>query len=363
MSDIVEQAPPTATQIVSFHVTEDAVRVELAKFKELSAETPEGYEEVRSAIAYCRTTRGAIETRRVELKADALAFGRRVDATAKQLTALLEEVEAPLKVKKQAIDDEKARVKREREEAERAAFEAQIRVEREAEEARLKAEREADEARLKVEREAEELRLREIREAEEARLREERRIEDERLAAERAELQAQQAQLEAERAKLAREREVEELRLKAERAAAELVERQARERADAVAKAERDAIAAERAQLAEDQRKLAAERAEVERVEAERQAVLRAEEAARAKAERERVAAEEAAIAEAERKARIEALRPDMEKLAAFAQAVLATPRPELKSREALRMLVTCVSGLCDACNPLIESEREQAAE
>src|SRR5688572_20138068 len=65
------------------------------------------YDDRRKAIATCRDLRVAVESTRVRLKRGALVFGRKVDATAKHYTALLEAIEEPLKLTKGAIDDEK----------------------------------------------------------------------------------------------------------------------------------------------------------------------------------------------------------------------------------------------------------------
>lgn len=153
-----------------------------AKYAPLtSAATPKEYETVRLGIAELRQLRVAIEKRRVELKADALKYGREVDRIAHELTSQIEAIETPLKAIKAHVDEEKARAK----EAARAAEEARQREALAAERAALEAERQrlADEA-----------------------------AEREELARERAELEAarmarQEAALEAERQRLANERE------------------------------------------------------------------------------------------------------------------------------------------------------------
>ena len=215
----------TVAPLVKYDVTEAAIAVTKARCADLSADTPKGYEEVRLALAEIRGTRVAIEKRRVELKADALAFGRLVDSEAKRYTALLLEIEEPLSQKKHDVDYEKARVKAAAEEARQAEIAAKIRAEREAEEAKLRAAREADEARLATERKA--------LEAERAALAEARAVLE---AARRAEEERQRAEGEALRVELKRKREADE----------------------AAARAERDAIEQER-------RKVAAEREKAER--------------------------------------------------------------------------------------------------
>ena len=214
------------TQVVRYDVSEAAIAATKARCAELSADTPKGYEEVRLALADLRGTRVAIEKRRVELKAGALAFGRLVDVEAKRFTALLMEIEEPLSQKKHDVDYEKARVKAEAEAAKQRELEAKIRAEHEAEEARLAEER----ARLEAERQ-------ELAEA--------RRQADE---AARVQREAAEAALNVERERLAAEQRV----------------------IEAKQRAEREAVEAER-------RAVAAEREKAERAEFERQAKIKAE--------------------------------------------------------------------------------------
>jgi dsDNA-specific endonuclease/ATPase MutS2 len=138
----------TVIQVV-YDVTDDAIALKRGQYAVLKADTKEGYEQVRLAIADCRETRSAIEKRRKELKADSLEYGRKVDAVAKHLTEQIEAIEGPLKAQKAAIDEEKARVKAEKEAAAQKAI-AEV-------EARLKAEADrlaADRAALDAERAA-----------------------------------------------------------------------------------------------------------------------------------------------------------------------------------------------------------------
>lgn len=146
-----------ALALIEYPTTEDKIAEAGKKYATLEATTAKGYKAVVEAIAVLRGTRSDIEKRRVELKADALEFGRKVDAAAKKLTVLVSDIEEPLKAKKQAVDDEEARIKREAEKAELVALEAKLRAEREVEEARLKAQREAqaaEQSRLESERKA-----------------------------------------------------------------------------------------------------------------------------------------------------------------------------------------------------------------
>jgi colicin import membrane protein len=231
-------ATTSSTNVVSYDVTDAAIEATRAKYAALEATTPQGYEEVRLAIAEVRTTRVAIEKRRVELKADALEYGRKVDSEAKRLTTLIESIEAPLAAKKAAVDNEKARLKAEAEAARLREIEERLARERAAEEARLKAARDAEDARLAEERkrlDAERVALAEERAKAEADARERRAAEDARLAA-----AAEERRVADEAAAAKRRAEQEEI----ERQRAELAARQeAVEAAERARKAEDDARA------------------------------------------------------------------------------------------------------------------------
>jgi chromosome segregation ATPase len=322
-------------EAVTYPITEADIEATREKYGALTANTPAGYEQVRLAIADIRDMRGRVEARRKELKADALEFGRLVDAGAKKFTALLEEIEAPLKLKKAAVDEEKARKKAEEEERKRQELEAKIAAERAIEEARLKAERDAEEARLAAEREQLRLEREAIEKAqaeERARQEEARKAQEAKLAEERAELDRLRRE-EAERQRVARESEE---------------KRQAEERAK---------LEAERAQLEAQRREQEERQREIERREFERQAKERAEQEARERVAREAREAEERRRAEEERAAaeaaRLEGLKPDVEKLRGFAGAVRALKRPELSSAEAREALATAVSLLNQAVETL----------
>lgn len=307
--------PFTAETAISFGVTDTEIDAVRERYAALDATTSAGYEEVRQAIAVVRTTRVNIEKRRVELKAEALAYGRQVDSEAKRWSALVESIEAPLVAKKQAVDDEKARVKAEAEAARLREVEERINAERAAEEARLKALRDAEDARL---------------------------------ADERARLDAERAQLAEERARVdaaqAAARAEEETRLRVQREA----ERVEREATEARLKAEREALDKER-------RELQAQREAAERAEFERQTAIKAEAAAKAKIEADRLAA-------AELDARIAAAQPDAKKLQAYAEALLEVPVPAVRTAAAKRRLASALEQVRAATDGLGDVTRLAAA-
>lgn len=310
---------------VTYSVT-DAIIADIGKkCAELSADTSKGYEEVRVALASVRDTRVSVEKRRVELKADALAYGRKVDAEAKRLTGLLEAIEEPLAAKKKAVDDEKSRLKAEADAAKLKVVQGEMAANFARQEAERRAERDAEEARIAAEREQ--------------------------LAAERQKFEEQRAALEAEQV-AAREAERVRQAAEAERLRVE------RERLDTERRAEEARARAERARLEADRREIEQARQAAERVEFERQARVKAEQEAAAKAERDRIAAEEARIAEAERvaqaAARLEALRPDVEKVAAFVQILRhGIQRPAVTSPEASAWIAAAMDGIAKVADYL----------
>lgn len=283
------------TQVVEYDVSDAAIAQLKQQYGGLTAETPAKYEEVRKAIAETRTLRVKVEKTRKELKADALEYGRKVDAEAKRITALLLEVEDPLKAEKQKVDDEKARIQREKEEAEQRRIEEEQRKQREAEEAKRKAE-------------------------------------EERI---RAEQEAERKKLEAERAELEKQRKEEEAKRKAEQ-----------EKLDA------------------ERRKIEEERQRLEREQFEREAKERAEREAREKAEREAEAKRLAEERAEQERQRLESLKPDVEKMADFAQFLNSIDYPEL-SDESAREKLESVGQQIDAIVEGIETwcRRNRAAE
>lgn len=281
-----------STHVVEYSVSDAAIDKLRERYTGLTIANTADYERVRVGIGELRDIRVQVEKTRVELKADALAYGRKVDAEAKRITSLLLEIEEPLKLEKQKVDEEKARVKREKEEAERAKIEAELKAKREAEE--------AEAARIKAEQEA-------IERAERERIAAEQKAEAERLAKERAALEAERAAAEAERLK-----------------AQAIIDEQNR--------LERERIEAEQAKLREERERLAREQFE-------REAKERAEREAREKLEREAAEARRRAEIEEEEREHRAAMAPDFVKLAEYAKAILAIPSPDVNTSEAVHYL------------------------
>lgn len=216
--------------VVKYDVTDAAIAELKERFKGVAFDTPAAYDEGKKALAVLRDLRGKIEKRRKDLKADSLAFGRKVDAVARHFTGLIAEIEDPLQSAKALVDEAEAKRKREEEKAELLALEAKLKADREAEEAKAKEAREAEEKRLAEERAriAEQERvLNEQRRAQE----EERRREDARIKAEREELDRRQAEIAAKEAAARREQEAKDAAARAAEKARAAAEEQAKEEA------------------------------------------------------------------------------------------------------------------------------------
>jgi colicin import membrane protein len=246
-----------------------------------------------------------------------LEFGRRVDSEAKRLTGLIEPIEKHLEDQESIVEREKERLRQIEEHNKRERLQqrldrlakvgamrdpvlvgsmsdagfAELMAEAEREfEAKLK--READEA-AERERQAELLRV------ERERIEAERKRQDE----ERRQLQEEQAKIDAERRKV----EAEKQRVEQE----------------------------ERLRLA----KIEAEKAAIERAKVEAELKEKAEQK-RLADERERLAAEEA-------------LKPDVQKLVDFANAIDALPMPTLKTKKAGTFAASIKLEIAEFCNKI----------
>lgn len=74
----------------------------------------DGYKAAKSALTTTKRLRSSIESKRKELKAIALEYGRAVDGKAKELTEIVNEPIGDLAAKIAAIDNEKERLRNER---------------------------------------------------------------------------------------------------------------------------------------------------------------------------------------------------------------------------------------------------------
>ena len=293
----------------------DEIAAKSAEHSELSFDR-ERYDDSAKVYRQYVSARTTIEARRKELKAIPWKECQDIDNAAKFLTARLLPTELLLEKRKAEADKEIEKAREAKKEAERLRILEAERRQREAEEAEMRKVREAEEARLS-----------EIR-AEQARVAAEQ-------AAKAAELKAQQEAIEAARVKAEQEAQAKrEAEDKARR------EQQAREDSERAAKAK-----ATQDELDRQARELAARQRELELAEAKK----RAEQEAVDRAERERIEAEERRVAEAERQAalqrRLEALRPDAEKMSAYCDAVMAVvvDTPEFAMAEGRILLLDAI--------------------
>jgi len=330
--------------LTKFNVADAAIATMAAQYLPLTiadVNDTQGADTVHKARMVVKSHRVDVEKTRKALKADALEYGRAVDAEAKRITGLLEPIEDHLSKQEAAYEAAKEEIRN----AARLKAEAEERAKREAEEARLKAERDAEEARLKAERDAEAERLRIEREKLDA--------DRKAMEAERAALAAQQA---AERAKIEAEQAAERVRQKAEQDKIDAEHRRLAEIEREKLDAERKAMETERAKVAAEQAaERARQKAEQDKIDAEKQRLADIETARLRKIEDERIAAEAAERAKIETERRIaredaekkaaeeakeaarlkaEALRPDREKLLGVASAVEMLSLPEISSDE-----------------------------
>lgn len=272
--------------------------------------------EMKAAYALRRkiaTLRVDAEKVRKEEKQAYLLMGKAIDGMNRQIVELAEPAEARLMEMEKFAERSEAARKEERRKG-RAAALFPYGVDTSAfdlggmpdgawaqllDGSRLAWEKKQEDARIAAEAEAK-------RKAEEAAERKRLAEENARLAAENA---AKDAAARAERERVEAERRAAEAQAKAERDAIEAKARAEREAAEAVARKAQE----------EANRKLAAERAERERLE---------------KIERDRQAAEAAKKAADEHAARVASAAPDAQKVRAYIDAVFAAPVPELVSEK-----------------------------
>jgi len=297
------------SRVIGFDVTDTAIAMLRTQLTGLTE-----YKAVTNGIAVVRDLRVSVEATRKALKEESLAWGRKVDAEAKRITEQLKAIETPLRLVKQQIDDAKEAAKKAAESARIAEVERRLksfedleysispyRVERfsdaefcdELEKASAKF-REVLAARAEAKAKAEADRLKAI--ADEAARAEAMRIEREQLAVERKKLDAEKAE-----------------RDEANRIAAEAMT------------AEREALKAERDRIAK------ADFERQEKVQAEADEKQRIEDAKKAEANRTQLALENSK--------RLEALKPDIEKVRAFGVMINAIEYPCLESLQGKQLL------------------------
>lgn len=100
---------------IEYSVTDAALADLAARYKDVpDATTKDGYDAIKIALKELTPLRTGVEKRRKELKADALAYGKKVDEEAKRITTSLLSIETPLKDAKNEVDEAKNRAEEER---------------------------------------------------------------------------------------------------------------------------------------------------------------------------------------------------------------------------------------------------------
>lgn len=335
------ETPTKAAELVVY-VPNEATLVEAAEkargLKIAGVDDAKGYKLVHEKRMQLKGFRVEIEKTRKDLKADALEYGRRVDAEAKRLTALIEPTERELEAEEERIDAEKARIAAEAEAARRKILDdrisalAAVGCQAVPSEVQDMAENEfAELLKLATEEHARKVEAERVAAAERARVEAEqaaaRKAEQERLAREEAERRAEEERKQkAERERLAAERVELEKAQAAQRAESDRIAAE-RKALDDKARAEADKLAAERRAFEKEQAEAARQRALED---ARREAAEQAKKETEAAANRAAIEAEEQKKRDAEEAARLEALKPEIERVRVFAGSLTKLAVPEV---------------------------------
>jgi hypothetical protein len=105
------------TQIVQYNVTDAAIEKMKSEYMALTVtglDDEIGFKQVHEARMIVKSHRVEVEKTRKGLKADALEWGKKVEAEAKRVTALLEPIETHLQTEEEKITKEKERIRQEK---------------------------------------------------------------------------------------------------------------------------------------------------------------------------------------------------------------------------------------------------------
>lgn len=302
MEAVLEKESFIKSELKKYNVT-DASIAELSeqsmKLKVKNVNDQNGYTIVRKARIGVKNKRCEVESKRKELKAESVSFGKKVDAEAKRITGLLAPIEEHLISQEKIVDDEKARIIAEKDRLEKE------RIEKE----------EAERKRAEEEKQA--------------KIREEQKIEYERLEKIRIEMGKRDAELKAEKESLEKEQKEEELKI--------------REAQEQIEVEKRAIIAQKEKEAQEKQGLIEVEKAKSEAIEKAR---IEAEQKAKREVEAERIAKERE---KADEQLRL-AMLPDKEKLSALAKAIEAIPMPALSHGQSHGILKEAKDYLVKAC-------------
>lgn len=298
-----------------------------------------GYLAVREARLKVKAARIEVEKTRKELKEDALKYGRMVDGEAKRITAMLTPIEDHLEAQEKAVDDERERIKLEKERQEKEKLNTRIQTLVSLGIDAMKIDVHAltilsDEAFGKEVERAKAIAAERAKKQEEEQLA--KTLEAERIARINAEQEQERARL----AQVEREQQEIAARIKADQDAA-----------NAKLKADQEALAAKERAFEELKRKEAEDKRKAEELEV-----------AKKKAAEEALAQEAWEKEERERELkRIASLRPDHDKLAGYAARIreLATNLPDVSDETAKAMLFGAHNGLLIVAEGLIQGVKQ----
>jgi len=103
------------TNVVKYSITDAAIAEMKQEYSGMAIANTKDYRAVQKAISTITAKRTEVEKTRKEFKAGALEYGKKIDTEAKRVTALLREVEDPLKELKAEVDNRKAAEQAEKE--------------------------------------------------------------------------------------------------------------------------------------------------------------------------------------------------------------------------------------------------------
>lgn len=358
MSGLITIDTGEVTAIAAISTQVSAMAERYAMLEITGPDDKKGYERVHGARMDVRDLRLATEKRRKSAKQAVTDFGRALDNAANKIFAMIEPLESSLQAKEDAYVAAKEKVRAEAVAARKAMLQARL-------DALTAVRGKASLSELDdMSDEQFEASLRQATEANAQRLAEEeasRKAEEERKAEAERLRKEEEAKLAAERANLEAERKAQEEQARIDR---EKIEAE-RRKADESAAAERAKQAEAQRLIDEERRKLEAEKARLEREEFERQAKLKAEQEAREKMAREQ--AEQARL-EAERKEReaaeakrLQAMKPDLQKLLDYAAALEAVPIPEVHDESACEVMLLTTKSVERICGRIESWCDEQA--
>ena len=343
------------TQLIEYGVADVAIRDLAQKYAGMQIVDTASYQTVVGGIREVRGLRIQVETKRKELKKDALEWGRKVDTEAKRITGMLAPIEDELKEVKGVEDDRKTAIREKKERIERERVrgirEKISRIQRFADGINTMQREHIED--VLADCNAMTIETEEFQEfASEA---------EEVFTAVREVIQT------ALKTRIKLDQEAEERRVEAEGLAKVRAEQEVEAKrlaeAEAKRKIEEATLAAERRVIEEEKNRIEAEKkAEVERKEREAlekklalKAKIQAEKDAKEKAERDELECAAKEDREAAEKIRQEVLKPDKEKIADYAERLGAVELPELKNPEAKDFIINMDIKLMAIINELRE--------